>query len=158
MKKGHRQELHVLRIADIVLNGKSAAAVRKAENEAKTERQRLEEAARRQAAEDAALAEEARRPRQVCGASRKVARKPKAGQGRRLAKATTAVHGEGRHAKTGKTATPIRTERRQASRREEAARHEEGRVDPMAHKKAGSSSKNGHEGRPAIAKADLASS
>ena len=57
VKKGHRQELHVLRIADIVLNGKSAAAaVRKAESEAKTERQRLEEAARRQAAEDAALA------------------------------------------------------------------------------------------------------
>jgi large subunit ribosomal protein L21 len=57
VKKGHRQELHVLRIADIMLNGKSAAAaVRKAESEAKTERQRLEEAARRQAAEDAALA------------------------------------------------------------------------------------------------------
>ena len=57
VKKGHRQELHVLRIADIVLNGKSAAAaVEKAEAAAKTERQRLEEAARRQAAEDAALA------------------------------------------------------------------------------------------------------
>ena len=57
VKKGHRQELHVLRIADIVHNGKSAAAaVRKAEADAKTERQRLEEAARRQAAEDAALA------------------------------------------------------------------------------------------------------
>jgi large subunit ribosomal protein L21 len=57
VKKGHRQELHVLRIADIVLNGKSAAAaVKNAEDEAKTERQRLEEAARRQAAEDAALA------------------------------------------------------------------------------------------------------
>ncbi|MGZ8501647.1 MAG: 50S ribosomal protein L21, partial [Candidatus Limnocylindrales bacterium] len=57
VKKGHRQELHVLRIADIVLNGKSAAAaVWRAVDEAKTERQRLEEAARRQAAEDAALA------------------------------------------------------------------------------------------------------
>ena len=57
VKKGHRQELHVLRIADIVFNGKSAAAaVKKAETDAKTERQRLEEAARRQAAEDAALA------------------------------------------------------------------------------------------------------
>jgi large subunit ribosomal protein L21 len=57
VKKGHRQELLVLRIADIVLNGKSAAAaVRKAESDAKSERQRLEEAARRQAAEDAALA------------------------------------------------------------------------------------------------------
>jgi large subunit ribosomal protein L21 len=57
VKKGHRQELHVLRIADIVLNGKSAAeAVKKAQTAAKTERQRLEEAAQRQAAEDAALA------------------------------------------------------------------------------------------------------
>jgi large subunit ribosomal protein L21 len=57
VKKGHRQELHVLRIADIVLNGKSAAeVVKKAATEASTERQRLEEAARRQAAEDAALA------------------------------------------------------------------------------------------------------
>ena len=57
VKKGHRQELHVLRVADIVLNGKSAAeAVEKAMTAAKTERQRLEEAARAQAAIDAALA------------------------------------------------------------------------------------------------------
>jgi large subunit ribosomal protein L21 len=57
VKKGHRQELHVLRIADIVLNGKSAAAsVQKAQSDALTERQRLEEAAQRQAAIDAALA------------------------------------------------------------------------------------------------------
>ncbi len=35
VKKGHRQELHVLRIADIVLNGKSAAdVVKKAATEA----------------------------------------------------------------------------------------------------------------------------
>jgi large subunit ribosomal protein L21 len=57
VKKGHRQELTILRIEDIVLGGKSAAAeVRAAEAAAKTERQRLEEAAARQAAEDAALA------------------------------------------------------------------------------------------------------
>jgi len=57
VKKGHRQELHVLRIADIVLNGKSAAAsVQKAKSDALTERQRLAEAAQRQAAVDAALA------------------------------------------------------------------------------------------------------
>ena len=79
VKKGHRQELHVLRIVDIVLNGKSAAAaVRKAESEAKTERQRLEEAARRQAAEDAALAAKlaaAKTPK----AQTKAPAKPKAG-------------------------------------------------------------------------------
>ena len=57
VKKGHRQELTVLRIADITLDGKSAAkAARKAEDDAKTERQRLEEAAATQAAKDAELA------------------------------------------------------------------------------------------------------
>jgi len=57
VKKGHRQELTVLRISDIVLNGKSAAADMAKAAEAKlTERQRLEEAARRQAEADAALA------------------------------------------------------------------------------------------------------
>jgi large subunit ribosomal protein L21 len=58
VKKGHRQELLVLRITDVKLNGKSAAAAKqKSDAAAKTERQRLEEAAAKQAAEDAALAE-----------------------------------------------------------------------------------------------------
>jgi large subunit ribosomal protein L21 len=57
VKKGHRQELTVLRISDIVLDGKSAASeVEKAQEARRTERQRLEEAARRQAEQDAALA------------------------------------------------------------------------------------------------------
>jgi large subunit ribosomal protein L21 len=57
VKKGHRQELTLLRIADIRFNGKSAAATEaKAKDTKKTERKRLEEAAARQAAEDAALA------------------------------------------------------------------------------------------------------
>jgi large subunit ribosomal protein L21 len=57
VKKGHRQELTVLRITDVRLGTKSAAeSVRKAEADAKTERQRLEEAATKQAAADAALA------------------------------------------------------------------------------------------------------
>lgn len=57
VKKGHRQERTVLRISDIRFNGRSAADdARKAEEDAKTERQRLQEAAARQAAEDAALA------------------------------------------------------------------------------------------------------
>ena len=57
VKKGHRQELLILRISDITLNGKSAAkSAAKAESDAKTERQRLEEAASAQAAKDAALA------------------------------------------------------------------------------------------------------
>ena len=57
VQKGHRQEHTILRITDVKLGSKSAAAsVRKAERAAKTERERLEEAAARQAAADAALA------------------------------------------------------------------------------------------------------
>jgi large subunit ribosomal protein L21 len=57
VKKGHRQELTTLRISDITLNGKSAAtSAAKAASDAKTERQRLEEAAAAQAAKDAELA------------------------------------------------------------------------------------------------------
>ena len=57
VKKGHRQEQTVLRITDVVLNGKSAAdEAKKAAEAKKTERMRLEEAAATQAAADAALA------------------------------------------------------------------------------------------------------
>jgi large subunit ribosomal protein L21 len=57
VKHGHRQELTVLRVSDIVLNGKSAAkAAAKADADARTERERLEEAAKAQAAKDAELA------------------------------------------------------------------------------------------------------
>jgi large subunit ribosomal protein L21 len=57
VKKGHRQELTVLRINDITFGGKSAAkSATKAHDDAKTERQRLEEAAVAQAARDAELA------------------------------------------------------------------------------------------------------
>ncbi len=57
VKKGHRQELTILRITDVVLGTKSAAAeARKAEAEAAEERGRIEKAAAKQAAEDAALA------------------------------------------------------------------------------------------------------
>lgn len=58
VKKGHRQDYTVLRIADIRFNGKSAAESEAKVRDAKQgERKRLEEAAARQAAEDAALAE-----------------------------------------------------------------------------------------------------
>ncbi len=57
VKKGHRQELTVLRISDIRFNGKSAAeGVAKADSDKAAARAKLEEAAARQAAEDAALA------------------------------------------------------------------------------------------------------
>lgn len=70
VKKGHRQELTVLRISDIVFGGKSAAkSAAKAEQDAKTERQRLEEVATAQAAKDAELAAK------LAGPSRKPAAK-----------------------------------------------------------------------------------
>ncbi|HJP89672.1 MAG TPA: 50S ribosomal protein L21 [Candidatus Limnocylindrales bacterium] len=57
VKKGHRQELSVVRISDIVLDGKSAAKeYAAAEQQKQTERQRLQEAAKKQAAMDAELA------------------------------------------------------------------------------------------------------
>jgi large subunit ribosomal protein L21 len=57
VKKGHRQELTLLRISDIVLDGHSAAAdVAEEEATRKRDRSKLEEAARRQAAADAELA------------------------------------------------------------------------------------------------------
>jgi large subunit ribosomal protein L21 len=59
VKKGHRQNQTVVRITDVRLGDRSAAAeVREREREAASERERLEEAARRQAAADAALAEQ----------------------------------------------------------------------------------------------------
>ncbi len=89
VKKGHRQELTVLRVTDVRLNGKSAAeAVRKAEHDAKTERQRLEEAAARQAAEDAALA--AKLAASAPKAKEPKAREPKA-TARKAADAKTAA-------------------------------------------------------------------
>ena len=57
VKKGHRQDLTVLRIADIRFNGKSAAeGVEKTAGSKADDRKKLEAAAARQAAEDAALA------------------------------------------------------------------------------------------------------
>ena len=70
VKKGHRQELTVLRISDITLNGKSAAkSAAKAETDAKTERERLEEAAAVQAAKDAELAAKLAAPKASTKAS-----------------------------------------------------------------------------------------
>ncbi len=56
VKKGHRQDYTVLRIADISLGGKSAAAAAPAKASKADDRKAIEEAAARQAAEDAALA------------------------------------------------------------------------------------------------------
>src|SRR5690242_12170024 len=99
VKKGHRQEHSVVRISDIVLDGKSAAkAVAKAEEDRKTERQRLEDAARKQAEQDAALAaklaadraETKAAPKAKASPAPKAAAKPSA----RAAKADTTDKGD----------------------------------------------------------------
>jgi large subunit ribosomal protein L21 len=79
VKKGHRQDLMVLRITDVRLGSKSAAdAVRKAEADAKSERQRLEEAAARQAAADAELAAKLAKSAAAEEKPKKAPAKPKA--------------------------------------------------------------------------------
>jgi large subunit ribosomal protein L21 len=82
VKKGHRQDLTVLRIADIRFNGKSAAAgIEKPASAKADERKRLEEAAARQAAEDAALAAKlaaAAAPAEATSAPKRVKAAPKA--------------------------------------------------------------------------------
>ena len=136
-------------------------SAKKAEADAKTERERLEEAAAKQAAADAALAAKLRRP----------PRPPKPGRGRGdgrgakrpprqprppsraaktqaptpTAKATT-PDGEAPAPRPRRPPRPLPPKTPAAKPRpRRAARHEEGRVDPMAHKKAGSSSKNGRD-------------
>jgi large subunit ribosomal protein L21 len=95
VKKGHRQELSVIRISDIVLDGKSAAStLAKAEEARKTERQRLEDAARKQAEQDAALAaklaaDKAKDEKASAKASTKPAPKAKAEAPKAAAKASS---------------------------------------------------------------------
>jgi large subunit ribosomal protein L21 len=111
VKKGHRQELTVLRISDITVGGRSAAkSARKAQEDAKTERQRLEEAAVAQAAKDAELAARLAKEAEV---ATKPATKAKTGPAAAKAKATLAgaptAAASGTKARAGKTepkATP----------------------------------------------------
>ena len=79
VKKGHRQELTLLRITDITLGGKSAAkTAKKADDAAKTERIRLEEAAAVQAAKDAELAPKLAVGAEAAPAKAKAKAEPKA--------------------------------------------------------------------------------
>jgi len=87
VKKGHRQELTVLRISDITFGGRSAAEDARAAAElARTERERIQEAASRQAAADAELA--ARLASQTKAAEPPA---PKTGRGTRAAKPEAAT-------------------------------------------------------------------
>ena len=114
VKKGHRQELTVLRITDVRLGKKSAAeAVRKAEADAKTERERLEEAAAKQAAADAALAA-------------KLAKSSAAED--KAKKATTAKSGAKTESKTA-TKSAVKTPAAKASAAEDIAKKPASKTD-----------------------------
>ncbi|HWP62364.1 MAG TPA: 50S ribosomal protein L21, partial [Candidatus Binatia bacterium] len=92
VKKGHRQELTVLRIADIRFNGRSAAELaRQAEEAAKTERQRLEEAAARQAAADRELAARLAARRAQAAPAREATEPPGSSEAAGAAEATPAA-------------------------------------------------------------------
>ncbi len=107
VKKGHRQELTILRINDITFGGKSAAkTAAKAESDAKSERQRLEEAAAAQAAKDAELAAKLAAPAKTTKATPAKA-EPKA-------TATKATKTEAAPAKTTKAAAKPAAEKAEA--------------------------------------------
>jgi large subunit ribosomal protein L21 len=80
VKKGHRQELMVLKITDVRLGDKSAAAeAHEAESAAAVERDKVAKVAARQAAEDAALADKLKaRQAEADAAAPKVKAAPKA--------------------------------------------------------------------------------
>src|SRR6187431_2632070 len=108
VKKGHRQELTVLRIADITLGGKSAAkSAEKAESDAKSERTRVEEAAAAQAAKDAELAAKLATPAKTTKATPAKAKATKAAKAETAPAKTTP-------AKTTKAAAAPATEKAEA--------------------------------------------
>jgi large subunit ribosomal protein L21 len=108
VKKGHRQELTVLRIADITFGGKSAAkTAKKADDEAKTERLRLEEAAAAQAAKDAELAAKLAVGAEAEKKTAKADAKPKTTTKAKADTATTETESDAKA--TSKTAAPKRT-------------------------------------------------
>ena len=119
VKKGHRQELSIDRISDIVVDGKSAASqLAKAEEARKTERQRLEEAARKQAEQDAALASKLAADKAETAKSASKAKATAAG-------AKTATKASGRSAKadtTGMVDKPAKGTARTAARATETAK------------------------------------
>ena len=174
VKKGHRQELTVLRISDIVLGGKSAAeADKKAQAAAKTERQKLSDAADAQAAKDAELAAKlavgtaAAEPKAKAAAKAEKPAKAEAEADAKPAKPADEDDGQDRGAREGDRRQVDREARRRAEGEggtedhgqggrcrddrgsgqgaAEDHRHQEGRVDEMAHKKAGGSVKNGRD-------------
>jgi large subunit ribosomal protein L21 len=116
VKKGHRQELTVLRISDIVVDGRSAAAQADAAREARlSERQRLEEAARRQAEADAALAAKLAADKPAAPPKPKGGREATAGKPVKAPAGKAATQAEKGPAEAEKPAPPARSKGRGSS-------------------------------------------
>ncbi len=90
VKHGHRQDLTIVRVSDIVFNGRSAAKEAEAQaREAEAARKKAEEEAARKAAADRALADKLERERQAAEAAAAEEKKKKAAKpARGRAKAT----------------------------------------------------------------------
>ncbi|HEY8870866.1 MAG TPA: 50S ribosomal protein L21 [Candidatus Limnocylindrales bacterium] len=114
VKKGHRQELTRLRISDIVLGDRSAAEdARAADAEAKGQRVRLEEAAARQAAADAALAAKLAK---AAEAAEREDTSEKAGTAKTAGKTETTAKGAGSARATKAQATKAQATKAQAAK------------------------------------------
>ncbi len=141
VKQGHRADLTILRVADIELGRKSA---RKLAADARTERERLAsaaaDAAAKQAASDKALAAKLAKDRRRRRCSDDDREAQDRGQAQDDGQSRTQGAGQAQdddQPHTGATAGGQAAARGQ----------EEGRVLAMAHKKAGSSSKNGRDSK-----------
>ena len=122
VKKGHRQELMVLRISDIVLDGKSAAGeAAQVESARRSERQRLEAAARKQGEADAALAAKL--------AAEKPVKAPARGRGRSAAAESEA---ETATEKSSTKAAPKRGAKADASGKTDAKAADKSAAKPAA--------------------------
>ncbi len=105
VKKGHRQELTVLKITEVRLGAKSAAAeASEADAAAAAEREKVAKAAARQAAEDTALAEKLK-ARTVAPAASKAAPKDK-GPAAKAAPAAAATRASAKDAPAKTKAAP----------------------------------------------------
>ena len=141
VKKGHRQELTVIRISDIVLDGKSAAKEAAQAEEARTERQKPRGGGPP--------------PGRAGRRARREARRREAGQEGEGTKTRIEVDGQARERQAADT-TDDGDKNRHRSRSDQARRAKRPRrprpdsqadegLSEMAHKKAGGSVKNGRD-------------
>ena len=161
-KKGHRQEQTVVRVADIRFNGRSAAeeagtqekqeakarkaAVAEAEKKAAADQELAaklakDEAAREAKDEAAARGQDRAAAKRQAGRSPRLPRKPKPAPATKSTTVNEGINGQRQRKARNEGSTPSAAKKTHDA----PHKHQEGRVNEMAHKKAGSSSKNGRD-------------